>query len=494
MIDNALQALIIDDSPTDARALKFFLQKRMACQVESAVNGIDGLDKISRQPYDIVFLDLLMPMMSGVEVLAELRAAPETADIPVIILSGDSDPQTVRSVLQHKIFDYIVKPFNPTELAKRLGKKLVDLRSLARVRASLPLAEKGSPNQAGRGIVLAADADGKFRHFCANALAGRFDLIEAANGAQAIGMAIQYRPRIILAGARLGVFDRDHMVAKLRAVPALEGVLIFAVDGDGDRVANQDSLYDGRIKRTFVPEVFREAFDRLLSKAGQADAPKSTAESLRDAQVAAAKQVFGVLLCTDLTVTDNPPNSGPGAAGRRASIALISYGEEKRIDMVFRCGQEEDVAKIVAQMHGIDAQEAGGNSELAQSSLAEILKLIGDRLKGSLDEAGRVFLVGQPSVTNELPGNKPATENGVLWTHFAAADGMQFSIGLSTEQLVMTTIAKSALREGMILGRSTIAGGGAALAKGTRLDGTVFTRLRAYGPDEIVIIDAGASS
>jgi len=68
---------------------------------------------------DMILLDIEMPGMSGFDVIKELKAAPETKDIPVIFLTGETDP--VNEVMGRSLgaVDYILKPYNPQHL---LGK------------------------------------------------------------------------------------------------------------------------------------------------------------------------------------------------------------------------------------------------------------------------------------------------------------------------------------------------------------------------------------
>lgn len=131
MTESLLKALVIDDSPTDARILSNLLSKRLQTQVEIAKDGLEGLDKLSAGHFDLAFLDLQMPRMTGVEVLRKIRESPSTAEMPVIVITGSNDAETVRSLLGFKIFDYVIKPYNAELIVKRFTEKLEPLRSRA---------------------------------------------------------------------------------------------------------------------------------------------------------------------------------------------------------------------------------------------------------------------------------------------------------------------------------------------------------------------------
>ncbi|MBM4263120.1 MAG: response regulator [Deltaproteobacteria bacterium] len=89
MPDGALKALVIDDSPTDQLALSQLLTDKLGFAVETADDGMAGLDRLSSQSFDLVFLDLTMPVMSGVEVLSEIRVWSEPRSY-----RGSSSPAT----------------------------------------------------------------------------------------------------------------------------------------------------------------------------------------------------------------------------------------------------------------------------------------------------------------------------------------------------------------------------------------------------------------
>lgn len=128
MTINVLRALVIDDSATDARLLSNILSTRLQTHVEIAKDGLEGLQKLSGEQFDLAILDLQMPRMSGREVLKKIREWPNTAALPIIVISGNHDLETVQSLLEFKIFDYIVKPYDVAMVTDRLSNKLASLR------------------------------------------------------------------------------------------------------------------------------------------------------------------------------------------------------------------------------------------------------------------------------------------------------------------------------------------------------------------------------
>jgi DNA-binding response OmpR family regulator len=86
-------------------------------EVIEAPDGVKALEAARTQHPDLMFLDVLMPGMSGWEVLTALRADPQTADIPVVMLTAlNSEDDQIRG-WEGGVVEYLTKPFNPLALA-----------------------------------------------------------------------------------------------------------------------------------------------------------------------------------------------------------------------------------------------------------------------------------------------------------------------------------------------------------------------------------------
>jgi signal transduction histidine kinase len=99
-------------------------------QVESVSDGLSALQAVAERPPDLVVADIMMPGVDGFELLRRLRAAPETREIPVILLSARAGEESRVEGLNAGADDYLVKPFSARELIARVGATL----HLARVR------------------------------------------------------------------------------------------------------------------------------------------------------------------------------------------------------------------------------------------------------------------------------------------------------------------------------------------------------------------------
>lgn len=117
--------LIVDDVPANLQILNVHLTDEDYDVVESQT-GRQALDLLAENPQaiDLILLDVMMPVMNGLDVLAELKRNPLTEHIPVILVTANADDQHVAEGLDMGAFDYIIKPYSLVVL-------------LARVRAAL---------------------------------------------------------------------------------------------------------------------------------------------------------------------------------------------------------------------------------------------------------------------------------------------------------------------------------------------------------------------
>ena len=115
--------LVVDDDPVILKLLEVNFSME-GFDVLSAVDGIDGLERARSDRPDVIVTDIMMPKMNGIELLAALRADPDLAGIPVILLSAKAQTDDVRIGLDAGADDYITKPFEPLELVDRVTKLL----------------------------------------------------------------------------------------------------------------------------------------------------------------------------------------------------------------------------------------------------------------------------------------------------------------------------------------------------------------------------------
>ena len=120
----AKSILIVEDEIHLQKLIAFILE-RDGHKVAVANNGEEGLKSLQDNPSpDMVILDILMPGMDGLTVLRNMRADPKLKEVPVILLTALAQENVVLQGIRLGVKDYIRKPFQPKELAARVGKLL----------------------------------------------------------------------------------------------------------------------------------------------------------------------------------------------------------------------------------------------------------------------------------------------------------------------------------------------------------------------------------
>jgi diguanylate cyclase (GGDEF)-like protein len=113
------KVLIADDDPINRDVLCELLQPEYT--VVLAKNGVQALERAARHLPDLILLDVMMPDMSGFEVLRRLRATPQLEHVSVIFISGLNRPEDEAAGLKAGASDYIAKPFNATVVLARVA-------------------------------------------------------------------------------------------------------------------------------------------------------------------------------------------------------------------------------------------------------------------------------------------------------------------------------------------------------------------------------------
>lgn len=132
--------LVVEDEPDIAALVAYHLAKD-SYRVRTVGDGAEALAANSRETPDLAILDWMLPGLSGIELLGQIRQRSEIAELPVILLTARKDEQDRLQGLRLGADDYISKPFSPQELVLRVG-------------AVLRRASQGGPWGGGGGIVL----------------------------------------------------------------------------------------------------------------------------------------------------------------------------------------------------------------------------------------------------------------------------------------------------------------------------------------------------
>ena len=226
--------LVVDDEP-DITALVAYHLAKTGYRVSTATNGADALRSAREERPDIVVLDLMLPGLSGYEVLAELRKRDETRDVGVILLTARREEVDRIKGLSLGADDYLTKPFSPHELALRVAALLRRLASPAVSGGSTMAAGPITIDRAAHKVTL----DGQELQLTSTEFKLLLTLLERRG-------RVQTRPQLLetVWEAQPDIQTRtvDMHVQRLRTKLGEHGPLIETVRGFGYRFRGTDKV------------------------------------------------------------------------------------------------------------------------------------------------------------------------------------------------------------------------------------------------------------
>jgi two-component system alkaline phosphatase synthesis response regulator PhoP len=122
------KVLVVDDDPDMVESVAALLEAKNH-EVVKAYGGVEGLQKVRTERPDVVVLDVMMPDKDGFEVCKEMKADPQCATIPVLLLTAVGSKihetrYTLRMGMETEADDYVPKPVEPEEILKRVEQLL----------------------------------------------------------------------------------------------------------------------------------------------------------------------------------------------------------------------------------------------------------------------------------------------------------------------------------------------------------------------------------
>lgn len=251
------KVLVVDDDENINLFISRLLTKKFACKVSNAKNGLEALNQMRVDKPEVIFLDVTMPVMDGVETLAAIREDEELGDIPVIMLTAVSDKTIVRKVMDMGIVSYLLKPLMYDVTYEKIKELFYQIkREREEAERKKAEAEKDKPQNesvsSSKDKLLIIDTDERFRITLREQMQNSYEILEAENGAEGLEIFIKEWPAIVCIGENLPLLNEKLLSQKLRVLEKEKGkkITIFALR-EGDKLDGEErGLYDLVIPRS----------------------------------------------------------------------------------------------------------------------------------------------------------------------------------------------------------------------------------------------------
>ena len=247
--------LIVDDSLTVRMDLAEAFQSSGLRPIACA-DLAEARAALAAHPIAVAVLDVLLPDGDGLDLLRSIRSAPETADLPVLMLSTEAEVRDRIRGLQVGATDYVGKPYDRAQVVSRA-------RALARRHdeALVPA----------RATVLLIDDSRTFREELARALSADYEVIAAESGEQGLQLASDYRPNAIVVDGIMPGIDGATVIRRVRGDLALRAtpcLMLTASDaGGGAELLALDAGADAFVSKGEDPGVILARLAALLRHA-----------------------------------------------------------------------------------------------------------------------------------------------------------------------------------------------------------------------------------
>lgn len=240
----AEKILIIDDDILNLKLATHILQSEY--EVLCAKSGNEGIAILHNEEIDLVVLDLMMPDMNGLEILAKIREDITISDVKVIIFTAYGMKSDVIEAVRLGALDFIKKPFMPAELLERINKVI-------------QIEKKDS--------ILVIDDDRMSLMVAYKMLEIQYDVVGVLSGSEALSYLEKNTPNMILLDYQLSDLDSMEIMDRIQCTENLADTPVIFLTEDEDRTSEAELLKSGAwdvIHKPFITETVIRRISRIM--------------------------------------------------------------------------------------------------------------------------------------------------------------------------------------------------------------------------------------
>jgi CheY-like chemotaxis protein len=128
-LPSPVRILVVDDDDVERAILRKLLKRWFQAEITEAENGEQALQKLEAVEPDLIILDVMMPVMDGLQVLTTLRADPRRQSLPVVVITASGEKDHVLKMVKLGVTDYLLKPIEQDIAQNRLSRIVEKIKS-----------------------------------------------------------------------------------------------------------------------------------------------------------------------------------------------------------------------------------------------------------------------------------------------------------------------------------------------------------------------------
>ncbi len=240
-----IKALLVEDDPKLRFLFRRLLEKNLDLQVVEASNGVEALTVLHKEKPVIVFLDIHLPIMDGVEFLDVVRNDRTTKNIIVVMMTSSNDPETVDQILKLGVSDYILKSDRFDELNARLSGILAKYNSLLseRMRKNYSSGEGHGNNRIvfyNKPLALIEKLKSSLEAYC--------EIYTGNSGAECLSLYLENKPAFVFLVENTPILNERKVLEKIKSLDIeklTEIILLYTDENYHDK-----ELFSSAVKLT----------------------------------------------------------------------------------------------------------------------------------------------------------------------------------------------------------------------------------------------------
>lgn len=248
------RVLVVDDDENVNMFISRLLTKKFKCEVSWAKNCLEALSLIKDFRPEVLFLDITMPVMNGIETLTALRADTETKTLPVIMLTAVSEKNIVAEIMRLGVFDYMLKPLIYDTTILRIKEIFDRIKKTEEERkGGRPTQPIYEPQETESIMLVGFEAEVKkvlhlkFERF--------FTVIETDNGVEAYKLFLADKPKTIILSENIPLLNEFILGQKIRANSSRGSVKIIYYKRNPQITTDERELFDNIVIKALNNEV-----------------------------------------------------------------------------------------------------------------------------------------------------------------------------------------------------------------------------------------------